>query len=841
MFRYFLKTLRIHLKRGLSLYILTVFGVSLGVASVLAIQIINQSAISAFRGGLRAISGEADLSVQGLEPTLPEGLIAEVLGTQGINAAWPICEYEALTSSPEPMRLRVLGLDLLRPGSIQEMTDKDSFRDFLSIPGWMTISDQLAQERGWAEGSVVSATSGSRKVELVVGSILDFQRLSPQLSSRVVLMDIAQAQSLLGNRGRIHRIDIDLGKNISQKEAADRLRGRLGDAVQVLTPGEQIYQAEGLLAAFRLNLTALSLISLFVAVFLIYSSTQASLVRRRRELGLLRSLGATPYQTFMLILGEAVLLGVLGVLVGIPFGYWMAEASLETVNSTLTNIYLLDEIEQAQMPIWLVWLAIAIGVGSAFFGALLPALDASRKDTSALLAAFTLREKISGLAKPMLAVSVSILSITILLCWVKGFAWKPGGFLLGIALLIALPLAAPFTILQLCGRIKARDFGFRYSLKSLADRVQTTAFAVASLGIAITMLVGITLMVGSFRETVRVWVETTIAADLYITTRSWRGAGSSATLDSDLVQKIRSLPNVQAVDRIRAFPYRLDDRRVIFSGVDLSVPLSESRYPLQSGDRVEAFKKLRRGLGVLISEPLARKAGLEVGEDIQVYGKESSELLKICGIIHDYSSDSGLVVMSLKHMEGVFGQGEANSLALYLKPGANGEDVSQYLADEFRNLPLQITSNRELRENILEIFDQTFAVVRILQAISLLIAVSGITLTLLILARERISELAIYRALGAQRFQIFRIFLGKGISIALLSSILGFLGGIALAMILVFWINRAYFGWSIMLSFPWPDLSQEIVLILLTAALASIYPAMRASETPATELNRDDL
>ena len=139
------------------------------------------------------------------------------------------------------------------------------------------------------------------------------------------------------------------------------------------------------------------------------------------------------------------------------------------------------------------------------------------------------------------------------------------------------------------------------------------------------------------------------------------------------------------------------------------------------------------------------------------------------------------------------------------------------------------------------IFDQTFAVTRLLQAMSLLIAASGITLTLLVLARERVSEIALYRALGARRSQIFRVFLGKGLGMALLGLGLGALGGVALAMILIFLINRAYFGWTIAVHWPWGALVGQILMILVTAVLASVYPALRASRTPATELSRDDL
>ena len=146
-----------------------------------------------------------------------------------------------------------------------------------------------------------------------------------------------------------------------------------------------------------------------------------------------------------------------------------------------------------------------------------------------------------------------------------------------------------------------------------------------------------------------------------------------------------------------------------------------------------------------------------------------------------------------------------------------------------------------LRRDVLAIFDQTFAVTSLLQVMSLLIAVAGITLTLLVLARERIAEVALYRALGASRLQVFRVFLGKGVGMAVCGQVLGAAGGAALAIILVYLINRAYFGWTILLTWPARDLAGQAVLLLAAAVAASIYPAARATGTPASELNREDL
>ena len=139
------------------------------------------------------------------------------------------------------------------------------------------------------------------------------------------------------------------------------------------------------------------------------------------------------------------------------------------------------------------------------------------------------------------------------------------------------------------------------------------------------------------------------------------------------------------------------------------------------------------------------------------------------------------------------------------------------------------------------IFDQTFAVTRLLQGMSLLIAVCGITLSLLVLARERVAELALYRALGARRDQLFRVFVGKGLGIAGFGLALGGVGGAVLAAILIFVINRAFFGWTIAVHVPWTELASEAAALLAAAVVASRYPALRASRTPATELSRDDL
>ena len=839
MIRYFIRATGAHLRKAPSLFLLTVLGVALGVASVLAIQIINRNAIGAFSAGIQAISGEADLSVLGQATTFDENLYPLVLGEEGVAAAWPLYQVDVALAERDLFFLQIYGVDLFSPVRPPWSTTPEDLSEAVSELGWLAVTPVLAEEMGWAEGDSIQVTSGARRVDLVIGALVDFQQMSPLASRKLAVMDIAQAQSLLGTAGLIHQIDVRIREGSDREELRTRLQERLGPSVQVVTPEQREKQAADLMGAFRLNLTALSFISLFVGLFLVYTSIQASLLRRRTEFGLLRSMGATSDQVFGLILGEVVLLGALGVLLGLPLGYWVARGNVEMVSSTLTNLYLLQEIESLGLPLSLYVLASCVGVGGAITGALFPALDMSRRDCKSLLSVTTLHERVSSAAGPLFVAGWLLLGLTGAWFWLWGQDWKPAGFVLAVAILVSLPLLTPFLIRKICARITVRGLNLAYSLKTLSTQLQNTSFASASLGIAVSMLVGITLMIGSFRETVQLWVQTTVQADIYITTPSWR-ADPEATMDEGLVAGIVAHPGVTSSEELRRIFVSTGGKRISVAGVEMKLASAgQSRFPLFEGDRLEVIQQLKEQGAVLISEPLARKSGLEVGDRISLSGPRGMKEFPIAGIYYDYSSDVGSAAMDLATMNEHFGLAPLNSLSLYLEPDREPEQVIDELRARFPDIPLRMRSNQHLREEIFEIFDQTFAVVRILQVMSLLIAVCGIMLTLLVLARERISELALYRALGASRLQIFRVFVGKGLGMGLIGLTLGTVGGTVLAVILIYIINRAYFGWTIQAHWPgWP-LAQQYATILAAALLASIYPAIRASKTPATELSRD--
>ncbi|HVP67073.1 MAG TPA: FtsX-like permease family protein [Anaeromyxobacteraceae bacterium] len=838
--RYVARAALTRVRSGKALLALSVLGVALGVGSALSIRLLNRGALGAFEGSVRAVSGQAALSVVGTSTSFPEGLYAGVLAEPGVEAAIPITRTEVALDGPgAPSFLEVLGVDLVAPARLPWQGERRSLADALAAPGWIAVSPEFARERGLGVGARIHASAGSRRVELTVGALVDFRRANPLASTRLAVMDIAQAQTVFGLEGRLHQVDLVLAPGAAVADVAPDLERRLGAGVRAVTPEQRVAEASGLLAAFRLNLTALSLVSLLVGGFLVYGSTQAALVRRREEVGLLRSVGATRGQVLGLLLLEAAGLGAAGTALGIPLGWIAARAELASVSRTVVNVYLLEGIESVSLGPADLLLATALGLCGALVGAALPALDVARRDPRALLASLTLEERASRAVRPLFAAAVLAVPVALGAYLALAPRHRSAGFVLAAGILLALPLAAPAAVRLLSALGRPRRLSVAFGARTLALHLPSSAVAVGALAVAVAMLVGVTVMVESFRVTVVRWLDATLRADVYVTTPSWSRARGEATLSPRVLARLESEPGVRHVDTLRQAFARVDGRRVSVIGVGAGADAS-GRVRLLSGDARAALERVAEG-AALVSEPLARKAGAWPGSAVRIDGPAGARALDVAGVYYDYGSEAGTVLVDAPTFARIFGDGAPSNAALYLAPGVRPDTVVDAVRADLPEDALLVRSNRSLRAEVLSIFEETFAVTRLLRAMGLLVAVAGVSLTLLVAARERRAEVALYRALGATRWQAFRVFAGKGLGIAALGTILGFLGGAGLAAVLVRVVNRDFFGWTLELHWPVGALSLQAALIFAAAAAASLYPAAASSDAPATELSRDAL
>jgi len=361
-----------------------------------------------------------------------------------------------------------------------------------------------------------------------------------------------------------------------------------------------------------------------------------------------------------------------------------------------------------------------------------------------------------------------------------------------------------------------------------------------SLAIAVTMMVGVTVMVESFRQTVQLWVDKTVRADVYVTSRSWSRALDEADFDPAVMAHLEGLEGVRAADKLRRWFALYRGQRFLVNALDLGLGGGASRSPVKEGP-ADAATLVRRPGTCLVSEPFQRRFGVGVGDTLTLDGVAGPVELEVLAVYYDYTTDAGEVTIHLDNVAPLRGAGPPSTMSLHLEPGVEPDQVIDRIRATFPDLPLWLRSNRTLREEVFRIFDQTFQITRFLQLMALTVAACLVALTLLVLARERTRELALYAALGATPRQVFAVFLGKGLWIAGVGLALGGLGGLGLAGVLIHVVNPAFFGWTIQAHLPGPALLEQAATILAAAALASLYPALRASRTSAGELTREDV
>ncbi len=875
--------------------LLTVAGVALGAGSVVTVQVLTEGAVAAFDATVELLAGDADALVLGHGGKVDESLYPVVLGTEGVAWASPLLEGSVVArrAGEQDLRRRVplYGVDLLSPvdGPLHPSSAGESPRstpaDGVQTPGRAhafssdllraAASADLARALGVGAGDTVEVASGPAWAPVALDRVLDAtSRASAE--GPLLIMDIADAQNVLGGADWISRVNVRFRPDVPADTVRRRLASRLDGRALVSSPGGQRAEARRLLSAFRVNLSALAFTSVFVGLFLVYGTTRASLSRRRHETGLLRSLGATRSQVLGATLAEAGVLGVAGAALGVPLGYAVALANLDSVSGTVTDLYLLSAIRSLEVPPRVWFLALTGGVLGTISGAAGPAAEVCLAPAADLLSDRRARVRWRSVAKTLWRAGWAVLAL--LLTWfaVGGHRWRHAGFVLAAGIMVWTALAAPAFVTGLCRLAgRSRGFGWRFALGGLPVRLHTSGVAVAGVAVAFAMLVGTTVMVGSFRDTFRAWLDATMQADVYVSGAAWTGATDQGGVHGDLLDQLRRLPGVAAVGRLRGFHGYADDLPVALRGIDArptgTTGATGMRYRdrllLKEGDSETVAAELADG-AVAVSEPLARRAGVGRGDSILVRTASGAVRAAVAGVYYQYGTDRGSVSMDLATMEAWFGPGAPHGVAIYLdrdrRAGADSDgsserartatgtgngastgdgasagdgagvgsaqaSVVQAVRQAAAPYPVVVRTHGALRADALRVFDQTFAVTLLLQAMALAVAAAGVALSLLVMAREEAWDTATCRALGATRGQVFRFHLGKGAGLAGIGGVLGLAGGGGLAAVLIYVTNRAYFGWTVQFGVPAFSLAQQCAFLLLTAVAASWWPAFRAS------------
>ena len=857
-----------HLRQWPLRTVLTIGGVALGVSASVAVRTANVDVLSSFEQAVVTVAGPTTLEVSGGESGLDEQLMTRLRAVPGVTAVSPVILQTAveMRGGQPGQAIQVLGLDLLAEFNTRgfRLSQPATERQMLDMihPHSVFVGDKLAIDWNLSVGDEVHLLIGTGSCRCRVAGILHSESDRHSSWERLAVMDIAAAQVTFGMIGLVDRIDLVTAPNLSVDEVADKVRTVLPPHVTVERPMNRTSQVEQMISAFRLNLTVLSWVGLLVGMFLIYNTMAFAVAQRRREIGIFRAVGMTQERVAVLFLIEAGLYGIVGGLVGSVAGMVLAQQLIALLSRTISDLYVPVSAGGAG-SLWTgPWFrmgaeGVLIGSVVSMIGAIGPSVDAGRTTTVRALAPGDYEASQQLRVGRLALMGCALLGAAGLLSWPGPIQGIPVlGYMATLCLLAGLACLAPLCVTG--GGGHRRSIGSTAGLPGVMRTIAVehasrnpgrNGVTVSAFMVGLAIMIGVLVMVRSFRHTVEVWVADTVLADVVVAPSLWLRGTEIGTVGRSLPQSwtslLSSIPEVAAVDTYRDVRMTVNGHRVAVVSRDLRLHAQWSQYLVRRGDSSEQLNRAAEIGGLLVSEVLANRLGVQEGSILEIMTPNGVRPFPIVAVFYDYSTDGGKLLMDRALYQSLWHDELVTVFPVYLRERASLDRVRDRITEQLRSvtnggLPPLVISNTELRKEILEIFDRTFLLTYVLEAIAVVIAMLGIVNTLITSVLERRREFATLRAIGGSSAQIQQLVLWEAIYLGAIGIVLGLIGGGLLSLLLIKVINRQSFGWTIQMILPIGSLVQAVALAVLATLVAGYFPARWAARQPVVEGLRDE-
>lgn len=807
----------------------------LGVALGMAVQAVHEAALSEFGRGLRAMVGEADLQVVGPRGGFDENVYALLASRPEVAEASPILELQVKRAGSEENlelpSLQLLGIDLFALARVTPVL----------LPKPASTAERLA---ALAEDSVFLSSAAQSALGRKPGDEIEFQagtqyrrfKIAGEIpgvaeNRQLAVMDIAAVQSHFGKLGRLTRIDLKLAEGVMPDQARPALQAILPAGVLIEVPEAAADQAGNLSRAYRVNLTLLAAIALLTGGFLVFSAQALSVVRRRSEFAFLRALGLARRSLFGWLLAEGAMVGLAGGIVGVMLGHGLAWGALALLGGDLGAGYFsgLKPTLQFQPQVMVIYVALGLLAGVA--GAWLPAREAATVSPAQALKAGDEAALLGGHGHPWLGLSLLLASLAA--CAIPAQDGLPVGGYLAVACLLAggvmlLPAlaAAIARLLPDRGPVPARLARARLGAAP-GHAVVAAAGVLTSVALAAAMAI----MVASFRDSVDQWLYQLLPADLYLRAGQ---AQSSGYLDETLQARISAINGVDRSNFTRHDNLRLAAGKAPVALIARPIAANGSDLPLV-GPVLQGEQPV-----IWISEAMLDIYGWRLGQKVSLPLAGKLVELNVAGVWRDYSRQTGAIMINLDDYRRLTGDRLINDAAIDLAPGANADQVAAALTAMAGPGVLEIARPGEIRALSLRIFDRTFAVTYLLEAVAIAIGLAGVAASFAALASARRREFGMLRHLGLTRRQIGWMLAQEGALAAGVGVLAGLLAGGAIGLVLIEVVNRQSFHWSMDLHVPWASLALFATGLILLAALAAVLAGRQAMRQDAVLAVRED-
>ena len=828
---------------------LSVIGIALGIGLFTGVKVASDRAIASFAADIRGITPHANyeiLDISGIDfneqsyrdvrtietnsyPVLKTfGHIESFKDTIDINGIYTVKAAQFL----EPRNTPRLAADKegqkgRNGGLFHRHIDLEHF---YKTTNGILITKKFSERYSLNKGDTIAALIYDKERPLEIVGILHAE----SLITNTVLMDIGNFQEYFGKTGYLTRIDLS-----SDEKTAAKIRNILPPHLRLEGKEELFKNQKALIASFQYNLQFVSLIAILAGIFLLYNTVFISVIKRRTEIGILRGLGMDKKTVVLLFTVQGLVLGLTGSVVGLLLGQFAAYFSVIAVEKTLSTMYSAISVSDYLLTWQDALSALLLGLLVSLAASLIPAYEASkiRPNESTREGSFEGRyrryQKGISLAGLFCIVSGGIVSYL-------DYRYTPFVFPLlayaGILLIITgFTFVSPFYLTLVLGMLRTplqKIFGAtgRITLGDMKGSTYRFSVALMSVAISSALIVALLTIIFSLRNSLTVWINKNITADVYIKPASCTSNYCFYPLSEKVIDMVKTFPEVEGIDKFRGLNVDLFGSKVTagFSDIRVKRRFLQRKYADNKYEQIlQEMEGNERVAGV--SEFLSIKYGLKKGDTIALRTPGGRETFRINDVFSNYATTAGFIYLDRKWLKEYWGLDDATQISVYLKKDTDADQFIQQLRE--RLLPeysLMIMNNRELREKIFNIFNKSFAITYAIEFISIAVSLIGIINTLMALVFERRREISIVRYLGASWKQIQGIFLLSAGLIGASGILLGMLMGTLMSMILIFIVNKISFGWEIPFTISFFYLSIVMAILFVTTVCAGFLPSAAA-------------
>ena len=816
--------------------LLAALAIAIGVALGFAVHLINASALTEFDRAIRTVNGDADLQVRAAsQQGFDERVYPRLVRLPGLAGVSPAVELQARAGGHTPITL--VGLDMLRaaavtPNLLGQGRNKGAADPFDDKT--LYLSPAALRDSGSRVGDTIVVTAGGRAAPFTIAGDLP----GVQGEQRIGVVDIAAAQWRFGQLGRLQRIDLRLADGADPAKVSAAIAAVLPKGAEIATRQSEERRSDSLSRAYRVNLDMLALVALLTGGFLVYSAQSLSVARRRPQFALLRVLGVTRRSLLIQILAEAAAVGGLGALAGLGLGLALAAAALRFLGGDLGGGYFRGASPHLSAAPGAAAVFGALGLAAALVGSLLPAREAGAARPAVALK--NVGDAIDPSRWPPAWPALALLAAGAAAAFAPAVEGLPILGYMSIALMLAGGVATmPWlarALLHPLRRAAVSSPPVGLAVARLWGAPSQAAIALCGIVASTSLMIAMAVMVSSFRGSVDEWLSQILPADLYLTLDD---TGSGGGLDAATQARLAALPNVQWAGFLKETPLRLAPDRPPVSLIARAVSGPAGRLPLLG----PSLPVPAGQTPVWVSEPAAWLYGYRPGDRIVLPLGERAPRVFVAGVWRDYARQYGAIAIDGATYTRLTGDALRTSASVALKPGADEDAVARGVRAA---LPPAVAINatiakpREIRARALAVFDRSFAITYLLEAIAIVVGLAGVAATISAQTLARTKEFGMLRHVGVRRIQISGMLATEGALLGAVGGVAGIGLGLGMSQVLIHVVNPQSFHWTMETRLPWPLLGAVAAVLVVAAAGAALLAGRRALSADAVRAVRED-